>query len=369
MIAVVALALCVVVTSVRGLQQWPRICRARLAQPVMVHRMSPLFSVVAGQEQGQTQGQAQGQGQGQVSTVEEEIDEVVGIYTAAEASPEGIGAVNPTLLLDTAHFLVKGRLYEKVMKRRIEGSETPEQAARLESVDRFLHGFVQAERKSRSRLKVNYIMAGAASGRLDDSIELLHEADEIDEDLLLYLSSLLGKQLLRSGGPTAESDRDLPAGGSGQQSIEVLRLVYKRLEAQLKTRGNKELALLARVVAEDHPERREALLRARLSKVEDMEDFAFFLQDGIQHMTKAASAGGGEGQGQGQGENQGQGQTVGQLERIKDVLLSVQQLMGRNQDEVFATDRSGDAPGADQSADKADESGEEEDRDEEQQQE
>lgn len=338
----VVLVLCIL-GCVGGLQQWARswICRGRLVALPMLHpRLSPLLSVVAGreQEQGQGQGQRDQQHPGHVPTVEEEIDEVVGIYTAAEASPEGIGAVNPTLLLDRAHLLVKGRLYEKIMKRRIEGSETPEQAARLESVDRFLHGFVQAERKSRSRLKVNYIMAGAASGRLDDSIELLHEADEIDEDLLGYLSSLLGKQLLRSGGPTAESDRDLPAGGSGQQSVEVLRLVYKRLEAQLKTQGNKELSLLARIVAEDQPERREALLRARLSKVEDMEDFAFFLQDGIQHMTKAASAGGGAGEGQ------DQGQSVGQLERIKDVLLSVQQLMRRNQDEVFATNRSGDSP-------------------------
>ena len=258
----------------------------------------------------------------EMRTIEEDIAEIIDTYVKAEASAEGIRTVNPTLLLENAAFLAKGRLYESVMKRRMGASTTPETARLLESVDSFLLGFIQAERKSRSRLKVNYIMAGATTGRLDESIELLYEADEIDEDLLLYLNGLVNKQLMRSAGPAAESIEDVPAGSSGQQSIEVLRMIYKRIEAQMKTQGKKELMLLARLFAENDPQRRESLLRSRLGKVEEMDEFALFVASGIEHMTRNEQA--------------GEDKFVGKLERMKDIMRSVRQLaVFSNQDEVF----------------------------------
>ena len=57
----------------------------------------------------------------------------------------------------------------------------------VEAIDAFLGGFVASERKQRARLKLNYVIAGASTNRLDQSIRLLADSDEIDDSLLAFI--------------------------------------------------------------------------------------------------------------------------------------------------------------------------------------
>lgn len=271
------------------------------------------------------------------STIEEDIEQILDLYLTAETKKMkeeggGLQSVSPTVLMENAAFLCKGRLYEKVIKRRMETSASAEEAGLLQRVDSFMLGFIKSERKSRSRLKVNYIIAGATSNRLDRSIDLLHEADEIDEDLMQYISGLIKRQTLRLGGPAAESEDDLPL-GTGKNAIEILKMIYKRLEAQMKTQGKAELILLAKLMLEQDPSRREDILKDQLYKVEDMENFAFFVESGIEHLTMNASS-------------QDQQVSVGKVERMKDILLSAKSRLQfyQNQNEVFSTRKEEDLP-------------------------
>lgn len=87
----------------------------------------------------------------------------------------GISSISPTILIQNAHILTKGRLYEYVMEKTIEECDNKNEISKIECVDAFMKGFIVSERKQRSRLKMNYMMAGASSNRLDDAIALLSE--------------------------------------------------------------------------------------------------------------------------------------------------------------------------------------------------
>ena len=265
-------------------------------------------------------------------SIEEDISSIFKMFLKAEAeAKEGMYAVPPSVLTDNAPFLTKGRIYEKVVKTLLTGARSAEEVSRLEKVDSFLYGFVRSERKSRARLKVNYIIAGATTGRLDESIDMLHEADEIDEELLLYINGLINKQLLRSGGPAAESEDELVPGSSGKNAVDILKLINKRLEAQLKAvNGKKELLLLAKLMSIEDPQTREDVLKSRLKKVEDMDNFAQFVAEGIEHLTMVNSS---------QGKIE---MSLGKIEKMKDILLSTQQMLSfyskSGQDELFTTE-------------------------------
>ena len=69
-----------------------------------------------------------------------------------------------------------------------------------------MSSFISAERKKRSRLKLNYILAGAAESRLDDTIKLLRQSEELDNELLIYIDSLIKKELLKVVGPNSYLD-------------------------------------------------------------------------------------------------------------------------------------------------------------------
>jgi len=256
------------------------------------------------------------------ASIEDEIGRIIELYMKAASSNS---AVHPSVLTQNAPYLAKGRIYEKVLRRRMEEATKAEDVVLLEQIDSQLFAFIQSERKQRSRLKVNYIIAGASSGRLDEGIELLHESDEIDEDLLLYINSLINRQVIRSGGPAAESIEDV-GNFSSKNSIEVLRMIYRRLEAQMKAvDGKKELTLLAKLLGEQDPNLRERILKSRLIKVEDMENFVSFVTEGIEHLTSVGS--------------QGSQMSIGKIERMKDILLSAQQQLKffSNNDEIFTT--------------------------------
>ena len=263
------------------------------------------------------------------SSIEDEVGRIIDMYIKAASSNS---AVHPSVLTQNAAYLAKGRIYENVLRRRMEEATKSEDVVLLEQIDTQLFAFIQSERKQRSRLKVNYIIAGASSGRLDEGIEMLHESDEIDEDLLLYINALINRQVVRSGGPAAESAEDV-VNSSSKNAIEVLRMIYRRLEAQMKAvDGKKELTLLAKLLGEQDPNLRERILKSRLTKVEDMESFVSFVAEGIEHLTSVGS--------------QGSQMSIGKIERMKDILLSAQQQLKffSNNDEIFTTQSSQEIP-------------------------
>ena len=105
-------------------------------------------------------------------TIQEEIKGIIKIFVDA---PGGIGSINPTVLMDNAHILTKGKLYEYVIDKTIQECDNNRDIAKIEQVDAFMRGFIVSERKQRSRLKINYVMSGASSNRLDEAISLLSE--------------------------------------------------------------------------------------------------------------------------------------------------------------------------------------------------
>ena len=184
-----------------------------------------------------------------VASIEDEIRRVIEVFKSAEGS---LVKVDPSILTENAHLLAKGKYYEMVMEDYLRSSVTSHEITKLEAIDAFIGGFVQAERKQRSRLKLNYIIAGATSNRLEESIQLLAESDEIDECLLSFIDSLIKKEILRSAGPIAAMDDDIMEKlvGPGKETIEILRMVRRRLEAELKMVNREEVKLLSLLLAE-----------------------------------------------------------------------------------------------------------------------
>lgn len=105
-------------------------------------------------------------------SVQDEIKDIIKIFVTAEG---GVSSVNPSVLMDNAHILTKGKLYEYIIGKTIEECDNSREIARIEAVDTFMRGFIVSERKQRSRLKMNYMMTGASSNRLDEAITLLSE--------------------------------------------------------------------------------------------------------------------------------------------------------------------------------------------------
>jgi hypothetical protein len=105
-------------------------------------------------------------------SIQDEIREIIQIFVQADG---GISSISPTVLIENAHILTKGKLYEYVIEKTIEECDNVREIAKIEAVDAFMKGFIVSERKQRSRLKMNYMMSGASSNRLDEAISLLSE--------------------------------------------------------------------------------------------------------------------------------------------------------------------------------------------------
>lgn len=105
-------------------------------------------------------------------SIQDEIREIIQIFVTAEG---GVNSVSPSILLENAHILSKGKLYEYAIEKTIEECANVRDIAKIEAVDAFMKGFIISERKQRSRLKMNYMMSGASSNRLDQAIALLSE--------------------------------------------------------------------------------------------------------------------------------------------------------------------------------------------------
>lgn len=105
-------------------------------------------------------------------SIQEEIKEI--IETLVQ-SGGGVDSNTLSILMENAHILTKGKLYESVIEKSIEECDNNRDIAKIEAVDAIMKGFIVSERKQRSRLKMNYMMSGASSNRLDEAITMLSE--------------------------------------------------------------------------------------------------------------------------------------------------------------------------------------------------
>jgi len=114
---------------------------------------------------------------------------------------------------------------------------------------------------------------------------LLHESDEIDDHLLLYIDNLIKKELIKTVGPVAtrEDDEDNIT-GVGKTTIDVLRMIEKRLLAQVKVGNQFEVKLLAKVLNINDQSQQESVLKSSLSTIASIESFALFVEGGIEHL-------------------------------------------------------------------------------------
>lgn len=153
----------------------------------------------------------------------------------------------------------------------------------IEQIDAILSGFILSERKSRSRQKMNYILAGASTNRLDMAINSLAErslnllgllftieicdvySEELDDDLISYLENLIRKEVSRSLGSIGKSlslaededdekEQEKLLQGIGKQTVDVLKMILRRIKAQITTSGRDDLQLLADLLQETNPE-------------------------------------------------------------------------------------------------------------------
>jgi hypothetical protein len=111
----------------------------------------------------------------EILSIKTEIGSMLEQMLGFGRSTGNINALDPRILTENAHVITKGRLYEEVMSSRVEAAADRQEVQELERADAFLKGFITSERKSRARMKVNYILAGAGSQRLEESIMMLSE--------------------------------------------------------------------------------------------------------------------------------------------------------------------------------------------------
>ena len=83
---------------------------------------------------------------------------------------------NVDLLTANARLLTRFRMYEDIMEEIYLTCNTSDDTAAVRSVDDMLRSFVLTERKKRSRMKVKYLLLGAAADKLSYTLERLRLA-------------------------------------------------------------------------------------------------------------------------------------------------------------------------------------------------
>eukprot|EP01031_Cornospumella_fuschlensis_P024432 gene24432-29532_t len=229
------------------------------------------------------------------SFVQDEINSIINILIKVDSLDPKQGLTNHAspLLLENTHVLCKGREYENLMSRLLRESKGSERNEQLERVHALVSGFVQAERKNRARQKMNYVLAGATSGRIDQAIQMLVETEEIDDDLLIFIDYLVEKEQARSRGgtysplypPSPSSSSSAPSSAT----LDVLLMVQRRLRAETVT--SKEdfvriLHILLSLPPSLSPAERVTKIRELLKSIEQMRHFEDFVQSGVDFIKK-----------------------------------------------------------------------------------
>ena len=101
--------------------------------------------------------------------------------------------IDPIILSDNS-YLLTNEAYSVVMSDLLNSCEDLKSVKVLEYLDSVIRSFIVSEKKSRSRLKLNYLVSGASSNRLEEAIELLSSTDEIDDELLVYIDSCIDRK-------------------------------------------------------------------------------------------------------------------------------------------------------------------------------
>jgi hypothetical protein len=271
------------------------------------------------------------------------MDEFIELDRASDNS--AMMATLSSKLMDNAHLFSKADIYETMVEARALTCTTEAETARVGRVDALIRGFIQSERKARARLKVNYILAGAASDRIDDAMAMLAEADEIDNDLFLCIDNFIQKELTNRLGPTASPEDDMRnLSGIGKSTIEVLKMVQRRLRAEVQMENRPEVRLLATLIGENNPEERDSILRKNLHKVEEIESFAAFVDEATEHLTNPRTSSSEE-----SGAKDFIDAVSGKLnvEMVKDIRVSLREYMqiletGLKDGDIFSAATNGD---------------------------
>lgn len=235
-------------------------------------------------------------------SVRDHIESIIDACLIKKSAGQIDVRINPKVLTDSAHFLSKGLIYEEIIKKKIGASTSSLETMALEKVDKTLGSFVQTERKNRARLKLNYILAGVSTNRLDNALELLVESEEIDDVLMSFIDTLIDKELLRGSGPTSglssasgnsegsEKDEIKALSTLNKNALQVLQSVKKRLQAELKLKDRQDLKVISKLLAVDSPEIREKILRQSIQRIEDIEDLESMLIESINFVSTQSGA-------------------------------------------------------------------------------
>ena len=111
-------------------------------------------------------------------SIKDEIAAVIGIFLSTDEATlreKGLNSMAYADLMERSYILCKGRIYESIMDDLLQSSASMDDTRKIEQVDVIIRGFVLSERKVRSRQKMNYILAGASTNRLDSAIRTLSE--------------------------------------------------------------------------------------------------------------------------------------------------------------------------------------------------
>lgn len=111
--------------------------------------------------------------QASIASEKSQILNVITLIAEHFAIQKSLDEVDPSIFTENAHILCRGRLYEEVMGDLISQSTNERVTSNLQKIDALIRGFITAERKSRSRLKINYLLAAAAANKFEQAMEAL----------------------------------------------------------------------------------------------------------------------------------------------------------------------------------------------------
>ncbi|CAM9202105.1 unnamed protein product [Scytosiphon promiscuus] len=177
----------------------------------------------------------------------------------------------PAVIDEYMESLLKRGLFRQTMNERLVKARSGEDQEALARVDSYMTGFLAHEWRKASRKKVSVILGAAAEGpmELDDCVQTLGKADLLDSDLTEYVDSLV----------TAEERRCVQS-----VLLKVLKTVRDRIQAELRTGARPEVRTLARALAMDDASQRQEFLRHTFSKLEELDEFVKFVQEGIEYL-------------------------------------------------------------------------------------
>ena len=123
----------------------------------------------------------------ELSSMKEEINYIIDDIIEKGRNSKDLLSLDPTILLENSHIITKGRLYEEVMLDKMKETSNLHDTKELERVDALLKGFITTERKARARMKMNYMLAGAGTNRLEEAIQLLSDRYSRNSIILEYI--------------------------------------------------------------------------------------------------------------------------------------------------------------------------------------